>query len=159
MMLFLDASALAARYFGDHGSKRIRKIIQDGQGEGAAISSISIVTFSLFLRDLKADGVPQDRLSLAGTAFQNDLKDLVQIEVDACLPLAGQLSIRHSLSLGPAIQLAAAIRLEDRLERNAKAWTPPLVCMVTLDPMMAAAAKTEGLAIAPATLPPKARTS
>jgi predicted nucleic acid-binding protein len=158
MMLFLDASALAARYFGGYGSKRIRKIIRDEQGEGAAISSISIVTFSLFLRDLKADGVPQDRLSLAGTAFQNDLKDLVQIEVDACLPLAGKLSIRHALRLEPSIQLAAAIRLEDRLEWNAKALPPPLVCMVTLDPMMAVAAKAEGLAIAPPTLPPKAKT-
>ena len=149
MMLFLDASALAARYLGGYGCRRVRKIIQTEQGEGSAISSIAIVAFALLLRDLKSDGVPPDRLALAGAAFQDDLKDLVQTEVDACLPMAGQLSVRHDLRLEPAIQLAAALRMEARLEWNAKALPPPLVRLVTLDRAMALAARAEGLAVAP----------
>jgi hypothetical protein len=150
MMLFLDASALAARYLGGYGNRRVRKLIQNEQGEGCAISSISIVAFALLLGDLKADGVPQDRLALAGAAFQDHLKDLVQLEVDPCLPMAGKLSVRHGLRLEPAIQLAAALSLEARLEWNAKALPAPLVCLVTLDPAMALAASSEGLAVAPA---------
>jgi hypothetical protein len=148
-MLFWDSSALAARYFGGPENAAIRRVLRENQTEGSAISSISLVTFSLLLRDLKAEGVPDPVLCQAGAAFHDDLPDFVQIEVDACLAMAGQMSLRHGLRLEPAIQLSAARHLEDRLEWNANPLPPPLVCMVTLDPLLAQAARAEGLAAAP----------
>ena len=63
--------------------------------------------------------------------------------------MAAQLSVRHGLRLEPAIQLAAALRMEAQLEWNAKTLTPPLVRLVTLDRTMGLAARAEGLAVAP----------
>ena len=146
MMLFLDASALAARYFGGAGSRRIRTLLGQEQEEGCAISSIALVTFSLLLRDLRMEGVPEAPLARAAASFQADLKDLVQIQVDGCLPLAGSLAIRYGFPMEPAIQLAAALRLEARLEWNAKPLPPPLVRVVSLDPGLNRAARKEGLA-------------
>ena len=149
MMLFLDASALVVRYLGGSGSEAIRQIIRDEQGEGSGISAISVLAFSILLLELRTEGVPPDRLTQAGLAFQGELANLVRIQVDPCLAMAGRLAIRHGLKLEPAIQLAAALHLEDRLEWNAKALPAPLVRMVTLDPVLAEAARAERLPTGP----------
>ena len=65
------------------------------------------------------------------------------------LAQAGQFIIRHNLRLEPAIHLAGAKALEDRLEFNAKGFPRPMVRMVTFNPGMAHAARAEGLPVGP----------
>jgi hypothetical protein len=149
MMLFLDVSALAARYLEVPESHLVRALLREEQGEGCAISQISIPTFSHLLRDLKGEGVPDGILVRAAQAFHMDLPDLVKIQVDTCLAQAGQFTIRHNLRLEPAIQLAGAMALEDRMEFNAKGFPRPMVRMITFNPGLAQAARAEGLPIRP----------
>lgn len=149
MMLFLDASALAARYLGGAENAGLRGLLREEQGEGCAISSISIPAFSQLLMDLKAEGIPEPTLVAAAEAFHRDLPDLVQVPVDPCLAQIGRYTLRYRLRMEPAIQLAAAMAIEDRLHVNAVAFPGPLVKVVTFDPALADAARKEGLGVWP----------
>lgn len=149
MMVFLDVSALAARYLDGVENAGLRALLREEQGEGCAISSISIPAFTQLLMDLKAEDVPEPTLIEAAEAFHRDLPDLVQVPVDPCLAQVGRLTLRHRLRMEPAIQLAAAMAVEDRLHFNAGALPGPLVRIVTFDPALAAAARMEGLAVWP----------
>lgn len=93
--------------------------------------------------------MPDGILIRAAQAFHTDLPDLVKIPVDRCLAQSGQFTIRHNLRLEPAIQLAGAMALQDRLEFNAKDFPRPMVRMVTFNPGLAQAARAEGLLVGP----------
>jgi len=148
-MFFLDASVLAAYYLESPESGPVHRLLKEEKGEGVALCSLSIVAYALLLRDLLADGVPAATIRRAGGAFDEDLEDFIQIQVDACLVIAGRLAIRHGLFLEPAIQLAAALHFDERLGRNAPQFPRPMVRLVTLDPRLAEAAMREGLATGP----------
>ncbi len=147
MMLFLDCSALIARYFQVPGSQRVRSLIAKEQDEGCAISNISVLAFVQVIRSMMSEGTDQNLLLEAMKAFHEDLSDLVRFEVDPCIEEAGRLALRHQLENEPAVQLAAALRIEAQLEYAAPMLGAPLVKMVTLDPKLKAAAKAEGLGV------------
>lgn len=146
MIAFLDLTALAAYYIEDPNHQLVRAAVE-GE-ESIAIATISRVHFMAMLDSLLADETRQEAVLAAGQRFIEDAPDFVQVQTEGALLEATTLAVRHHVSADQAIQLAAALRLERQLLRQASFLSRP-VLFVTLDLGLAAAAMVEGLRVVP----------
>lgn len=146
MIAFLDVTALAALYAGGPCEAQVRAAVA-GE-ESLAIALVSKVHMAALLDDLRTAGAGEASVERIGRQFLDDEADFVKVPTDALVMESMILAVRHHIGADRAQQLAGALHLERRILRQAGFLLQPVV-LVTLDPDLAAAARTEGLRTAP----------
>jgi hypothetical protein len=136
---FFDASALVKRYIREQGSTHVRRLLGAG---GVAISRLSEVevasAFARLAREGAISPVQRDRVLLA---FLGDLPAWTIVEMTPTVTQsARRLLLQHVLRSGDAVQLGAALVLQDGLGR-------PLREFVAHDVRLITAARAEQLVV------------
>ena len=141
---YLDTSAIVKRYVPEIGSGWVLSICNPASGNGICVAAITKAEFASAVcrrnREGAASTIDRDRLIndfLAHVASQYHVVSIT----DARLALAIDLMKRHPLRAYDAVQLAAAVALNQSLM---DASLPPLT-FVSADDRLSAAAAAEGL--------------
>ena len=143
-LYFLDSSALVKRYVTETGSGWMRALTDPGARNQLAIARItSVEVLSAIARRQRESSLPADDVTQARLAFRYDLDMQYQVgELDRELAdLAGTLVSQHPLRAYDAVQLASALRLQQRF---VQAGGSPLI-FLTADDRLIAIAQAEGL--------------
>jgi predicted nucleic acid-binding protein len=141
---FVDTSALAKRYVRETGSVWLRGVLDPATGAETFIVRITAVEMiaALTRRERGGSLLPADATA-ARSAFRRDLA--VEYRVIELTPALGQramdLAEAHGLRAYDAVQLAAALEVNDRLLLRA---LPPLTFLYS-DTELNTAAVAEGL--------------
>ena len=149
MIAFLDLTALAVHDAGGPGLDLVRAAIE-GE-ETLAMATLSKVHMAALLGTFLAEGVPHATVQELGRRFLEDEPRFVKVPTDVLVVEAMILAVRHHLQGDQALQVAAALHLEQQILRQATGLNHP-VAFVTLDPALAEAARTEGLRVPPDTM-------
>lgn len=143
-VFYLDASALVKRYVTEPGSARVMALCQPSMGNTITTARISQAEAAAAFAGKYRNG------ELTRADYAKILQDLAHdfahqyllIEIDQTLvDLAVNLTVRHKLRGYDAVQLAAALILNDLL---IQAQFPPAV-LVVADNNLLSAAQNEGL--------------
>lgn len=138
-MRFFDASALVKRYIRERDSARVRRLLR---ADGVAISRLSeaevVSAFARLARDHAISVAQRDR---AVAAFVTDLMAWHVVELTSdVMATAKWLLLQHALRSGDALQLAAALVLQEGLGQ-------PLEEFVAYDHQVIGVARAERLAV------------
>jgi uncharacterized protein len=138
-MRFFDASALVKRYIRKRESSRVRRLLR---GESVAISRLSEVeVVSALARLARDNAISVAQRDRAVTAFIADIMSWHVVELKADVTAkARALLLQYALRAGDALQLAAALVLQEGLGQ-------PLEGFVAYDPRLIDAARAERLAV------------
>ncbi len=138
-MRFFDASALVKRYVREQDSARVRRLLRGGSVAISRLSEVEIVSaLARLARDNAISAAQRDR---AVTAFIADIMSWHVVELKADVTAqARALLLRYALRAGDALQLAAALVLQDGLGQ-------PLEGFVAYDHRLVDAARGERLAV------------
>ncbi|MEK7402856.1 MAG: type II toxin-antitoxin system VapC family toxin [Gemmatimonadota bacterium] len=145
-MRFFDASAIVKRYVREHDSGRVRRQLAAGDVAVSRLSEVEVVSaFARLAREEALTGAQRDR---ATAAFVADLSAWTVIEISGDVTrTARDLLSRHALRSADALQLAAALVLQQTIGR-------PLTAFVAFDRRLRDAAVAE---LAPSFDPPRKR--
>jgi predicted nucleic acid-binding protein len=114
-MRFFDASALVKRYIREPGSVRVRRLLQSGDGVVPA-SEVEVV--SAFARLMREGAISAAQRDTATAAFVADLSAWLIVELQADVTkTARRLLLQYPLRAGDALQLGAALALQDAVSR------------------------------------------
>jgi len=136
-MRFFDASALVKKYVREPGSVRVRRLIRSGDVAVSRLSEIEVVSALARLAREGAISLAQRDRAVAALVADLEAWHVVELGPEV-VASARRLLTRHSLRSGDALQLAAALVLQDGLER-------PLEEFVAYDARVSAAARQEQL--------------
>jgi uncharacterized protein len=117
MMVYLDASALAKRYFDEKGSDLIAARFESGEKIFTSLVSFAEI-HSAIARKFRDKEFGAEEFNRLREAFQDDwLFSLAKLEMDLnSMTALPRLVENHSLKAGDAIHLATAIWLKDSLQ-------------------------------------------
>jgi hypothetical protein len=136
---FFDASAIVKRYIREQGSTQVRRLLSDGDVAISRLSEVEVTSAFARLARERAISLAQRDRALA--AFLGDLPAWTIVEMTpAVTQSARRLLFRHVLRAGDALQLGAALVLQDGLGQ-------PLRQFVAHDVRLVAAARAEQLAV------------
>ncbi|MBI3982026.1 MAG: type II toxin-antitoxin system VapC family toxin [Gemmatimonadetes bacterium] len=139
-MRFFDASALVKRYVRERASTRVRRLLRRGDVAVCRLSEVEVVAaFARLARDRAMSVAQRDR---AVAAFAADLAAWTVVEIQPDVTkTARRLLLRHPLRAGDAIQLGAALVLQEALAQ-------PIDEFVAYDEQLIEAARREQLTVA-----------
>lgn len=138
-MRFFDASALVKRYVREQGSTRVRRLLQSGAVGLCRLSEAEVVSALARLARDEAISVAQRDAAVA--AFVADLGAWTVVELQPEVTrIARRLLLQHPLRAGDALQLGAALTLQEALAR-------PLEEFVAFDARLLNAARAEQLVV------------
>jgi len=139
-MRFFDASALVKRYVRERASTRVRRLLRRGDVAVCRLSEVEVVAaFARLARDRAMSVAQRDR---AVAAFAADLAAWTVVEIQPDVTkTARRLLLRHPLRAGDAIQLGAALVLQEALAQ-------PIDEFVAYDGQLIEAARREQLTVA-----------
>ncbi len=135
-MRYFDASALVKRYVRERGTTRVRALLS-GTVAVSRLSEVEVV--SAFARLAREHAISVAQRDRAAKAFVADIEAWYTVELtpDVAATARGLL-LRHQLRAGDAIQLAAALVLQQGLGES-------LEMFVAADHHLVQAAEAEGL--------------
>lgn len=138
-MRFFDASALVKRYVRERESLRVRRLLGAGDVGLCRLSEVEVV--SAFARLAREGAISVARRDAAVAAFVADLPawTIVELHPDVTRT-ARRLLQQHTLRAGDAIQLGAALVLQEALGR-------PIQEFVAYDSRLIDAARAEQLTV------------
>jgi len=111
---FFDASALVKRYIRERDSARVRRLLSAGEVGLCRLSEVEVV--SAFARLARERAISIARRDAAATAFVRDLAAWAIVELHPDVTRAARrLLVQHGLRTGDALQLAAALVLQESL--------------------------------------------
>jgi len=136
---FFDASALVKRYVREQGSARTRRLLSQRGVAVCRLSEVEIVSaLARLARENAISGAQRDR---AVAALQTDLTAWTVVEMTPeVASTARELLLRYTLRAGDAIQLAAALILQNGLAESLEEF-------VVYDRRLADAARAEALVV------------
>jgi uncharacterized protein len=138
---FFDASALVKRYIHEAGSTRVRRLLREGRVAISRLSEIEVA--SSIARLARAQSITSAQRDRALRALVTDLAAWTIVEVSPDVAArARRLLVTYTLRAGDAIQLAAALVLQEGVGR-------PLQEFVVYDDRLGAAARGEHFTVAP----------
>lgn len=140
MIRYFDASALVKRYAEEPESPAVRRLAAQGRVATSRLSEAEVA--SALCRRGREGSLPEMERDRALARLEADLveMDLVELSADVARRARGLL-LRHPLRAGDAVQLASGLGLRDSLDAP--------IGFVAFDAKLRAAAKAEGLAVAP----------
>jgi predicted nucleic acid-binding protein len=138
-MRFFDASGLVKRYIREQGSTRVRRLLQAGPVGVCRLSEAEVVSA---LARLARDGaISLAQRDAAVGAFVADLGAWTVVELQPDVTrIARRLLLQYPLRAGAALQLGAALTLQEALGR-------PLEEFVAFDARLLNAARAEQLTV------------
>jgi len=137
---FFDATAIVKRYIREAGSTRVRRLLRQGDVAISRLSEIEVA--SALARLARAQAVTSTQRDRALQALVADLAawTIVEISPDVAAR-ARRLLVTYTLRVGDAIQLAAALALQEGVGQ-------PLQEFVVYDDRLGAAARAEQFTVA-----------
>jgi hypothetical protein len=136
---FLDASALVKRYVREPDTARVRRLIRSGDVAVSRLSEVEVV--SAFARLARERALTSQQRGRVTRAFVRDLAAWTVVEVTPeVAQRARELLLRHTLRAGDAIQLGAALVLQEGLDVALEEF-------VGYDARLRDAARAEGLSV------------
>lgn len=136
-MRFFDASALVKRYLREDGTDQVRSLLRSDDVAVCRLSEIEVV--SAFARLAREGAISLSERDAATAALMSDLRAWTVVEITQDVTrVARRLLLQHPLRSGDAIQLAAALTLNDALPEGLAGW-------VAYDARLNAAAQAEQL--------------
>ncbi len=138
-MRFFDASALVKRYVHEPESTRVRRLLRAGDVALCRLSEVEVISaFARLAREAAISPAARDR---AATAFVADIPAWTVVEITPDVTrTARRLLLQHALRSGDAVQLGAALLLQEAIRR-------PLQEFVAYDRRLLDAAQAEQLSI------------
>jgi predicted nucleic acid-binding protein len=136
---FFDASALVKRYVREPETVRVRRLIRSGDVAVSRLSEVEVV--SAFARLARERALSAQQRGRVVRAFIRDMAAWTVVEITpAVAQRARELLLRHALRAGDAIQLGAALVLQEGLGLALEEF-------VGHDARLCDAARAEGLAV------------
>jgi predicted nucleic acid-binding protein len=136
---FFDASALVKRYVHEPQSARVRRLLRAGDVALCRLSEVEVI--SAFARLTREEAISPAERDRAAAAFVADIPawTVVEITLDVART-ARRLLLQHTLRSGDAVQLGAALMLQEAAGR-------PLREFVAYDRRLLDAAQAEQLPV------------
>lgn len=138
-MRFFDASALVKRYVQEPQSTRVRRLLRAGNVAVCRLSEVEVISaFARLAREAAISPAERDR---AAAAFVADIPAWTVVEITPGVArTARRLLLQHTLRSGDAVQLGAALLLQEATGR-------PLQEFVAYDRRLLHAAQAEQLPV------------
>lgn len=138
-MRFFDASAIVGRYVQEAHSTRVRRLLASGDVAVSRLSEVEAVSaLARLAREGAISAAQRDR---AVDAFLSDLAAWHVVEITPAVAAAARaLLTRHALRSLDALQLGAALFLQDALGKR-------LAAFVAFDRLVVQAARAEQLSV------------
>lgn len=143
---FIDTSALAKRYITETGTHWVQGLTDQVSGNTLYIARITLVELvaAISRRRKNGDLTPADAAATLSDVRADFASDYQMIEITAALvSQAEALADRHALRGYDAVQLAAAVQVNDAYTASRQ----PAVTLVSADLELNAAAAAEGLGV------------
>jgi predicted nucleic acid-binding protein len=138
-MRFFDASALVKRYVREPESTRVRRLLRAGDVALCRLSEVEVI--AAFARLAHAAAISPAERDRAATAFVADIPAWTVVEVTPEVTrTARRLLLQHPLRSGDAVQLGAALLLQEAMAR-------PLQQFVAYERRLVDAARAEQLSL------------
>ncbi len=138
-MRFFDASALVKRYVHEPHSTRVRRLLRAGDVALCRLSEVEVI--SAFARLAREEAISSAERDRAAAAFVADIPAWTVVEITPEVArTARRLLLQHTLRSGDAVQLGAALVLQERIGR-------PLQEFVAYDRRLLQAAQAEQLSV------------
>lgn len=138
-MRFFDASALVKRYVHEPHSSRVRRLLRAGDVALCRLSEVEVV--AAFARLAREDAISAAERDRAAATFVGDLPAWTVVEITADVArTARRLLLLHALRSGDAVQLGAALVLQEAMGQ-------PLRQFVAYDRRLLDAAQAEQLSV------------
>jgi uncharacterized protein len=144
---FIDSSALAKRYVSETGTPWMQALTDPASGNSLYVARITLVELvaAISRRRKNGDLTPADAAAALSDVRADFASDYRVIEVTAALVTQAEaLADRHALRGYDAVQLAAAIQVNDAYTA---AGQPAAVTLISADLELNAAAAAEGLGV------------
>lgn len=138
-MRFFDASALVKRYVHEPHSPRVRRLLRARDVALCRLSEVEVI--SAFARLAREEAISVAERDRAAAAFVADIPAWTVVEITPDVTRAARrLLLHHPLRTGDAVQLGAALMLQEAIGR-------PLREFVAYDRRLVDAAQAEQLAV------------
>ena len=138
-MRFFDASALVKRYVREPHSTRVRRLLRGGDVALCRLSEVEVI--SAFARLAREEAISPAERDRAAAAFVADIPAWTVVEITPDVArTARRLLLQHALRSGDAVQLGAALTLQEATGR-------PLREFVAYDRRLLDAAQAEQLRV------------
>lgn len=145
MILCMDGLALLTCYTETAETPALLRLVRAEAQDGIAISAqVDLEVIELILR-LHGAGVPEADTTALLQRYQGDADRFLRLPADPRLSEAARLMARHGLEAGPALHLATALHLSQRIRAQAPQLPACPVRLVSFNPRLRAAAHKEGL--------------
>lgn len=111
-MRFFDASALVKRYVHEPQSTRVRRLLRAGDVALCRLSEVEVI--SAFARLAREEAISPAERDRAAAAFVADIPAWTVVEITPDVArTARRLLLQHTLRSGDAVQLGAALMLQE----------------------------------------------